>query len=85
MHSTYTAQVNPFFGPSLEGFLRDVRAQYGEKVAFYYAFNLLLAAYHSPLTTHYSLLGRLLLPRLQLTTYHSHSLLTAHYSLLTTH
>ena len=56
MHSTYTAQVNPFFGPSLEGFLRDVRAQYGEKVAFYYAFNLLLAAYHSPLTTHYSLL-----------------------------
>ena len=32
-------RVNPFFGHSLEGFLRDVRAQYGEKVAFYYAFN----------------------------------------------
>jgi len=32
-------RVNPFFGPSLEGFLRDVRWQYGEKVAFYYAFN----------------------------------------------
>ena len=25
-------RVNPFFGHSLEGFLRDVRAQYGEKV-----------------------------------------------------
>ena len=32
-------RVNPFCGQSLEGFLRDVRAQYGEKVAFYYAFN----------------------------------------------
>ena len=27
-------RVNPFCGQSLEGFLRDVRAQYGEKVAW---------------------------------------------------
>ena len=32
-------RVNPFFGDSLEDFLRDVRSMYGEKVAFYYAFN----------------------------------------------
>lgn len=32
-------RVNPLWGPSLDDFLRDVRSQYGEKVAFYYAFN----------------------------------------------
>ena len=40
-------RVNPLWGPSLDDFLRDVRGQYGEKVAFYYAFNAHYTAFHA--------------------------------------